>query len=264
MRRGPTLPQTSTESAEHFPWFVDVHSHVVPSGDDGAQRVIEGQGLCREAARHGTAILYATPHIWPELTLTEERERGILDAFEQVRGAAGLDLRLGYELTPTPSLLDDDLRRYALEGTNAVLIEVPFTGSADLLVVICELLEEQGLQPLIAHPERTQSVLERPSLAHELAERSWLLQVNGSSLLGRHGAAAEALAWDLVDDGLVALVGSDGHRGTRPVVLDDAYAAVRTRVGETQARSLFDGSAIGVIAQATTPPLPSRAAARGA
>lgn len=247
-------------------FFVDVHSHVVPSGDDGAQRVLEGQGLCREAARRGTAILFATPHVWPQLTLTEERERGIRKAFAEVRAAAGLDLRLGYELTPSPALLDDDLRRYALEGTNAVLIEVPFTGSSDLLVRICGLLEDDGLQPVIAHPERTQSVLERPSLARELAERGWLLQVNGSSLTGRHGAESEALAWELVDDALVALVGSDGHRGTRPALLDEAYAAVRNRVGETQARSLFDGSALGVAAPAaaTTPPLPSRAAARGA
>ena len=107
-------------------------------------------------------------------------------------------------------------------------------------------METQGLQPVIAHPERTQSVLERPSLARELAERGWLLQVNGSSLTARHGPQSEALAWGLVDDGLVALVGSDGHRGTRPATLDDAYAATVTRVGETQARSLFDGSAIGV------------------
>ena len=111
-------------------------------------------------------------------------------------------------------------------------------------------METQGLQPVIAHPERTQSVLERPSLARELAERGWLLQVNGSSLTARHGPEIEALAWGLVDDGLVSLVGSDGHRGTRPATLDDAYAATVTRVGETQARSLFDGSAIGAVAAA--------------
>ncbi len=244
-------------------FFVDVHSHVVPSGDDGAQRVVEGLGLCREAAAHGTAILYATPHIWPHLTLTEERERTIRANYAEMAEQAGLELRLGFELTPAPPLLDQDLRRYTLEGTNAVLIEVPFTGSEKLLVAICERLETQGLQPVIAHPERTQSVLERPSLARELAERGWLLQVNGSSLVARHGPESEALAWGLVDDGLVALVGSDGHRGTRPATLDDAYAATVTRVGETQARSLFDGSAIGVAA-ASTPRLPSRAAARGA
>jgi protein-tyrosine phosphatase len=252
MRRAE-LREPAMERAKHFPWFVDVHSHVVPSDDDGAQRIVEGQGLCREAARRGTAILYATPHVWPQLPLTEERERRIQAAFAEVERAAGLELRLGYELTPTPSLLDHDPHRYVLEGTNAVLIEVPFTGSSNLLVEICEQIEAAGLRPVIAHPERTQSVLERPSLARELAERSWLLQVNGSSLVGRHGAEAEALAWDLVDDALVALVASDGHRGTRPAVLDQAYAAVRNRVGETQARSLFDGSALGIAADDVSP-----------
>ncbi len=242
-------------------FFVDVHSHVVPSGDDGAQRIIEGRGLCREAARHGTAILYATPHVWPHLTLPEERERLIRANFAELAAESlGLELRLGFELTPAPPLLEQDLRRYVLDETDAVLIEVPFTGGADLFVAICERIEEQGLRVVVAHPERTQSVLEQPSLAREFAERGWLLQVNGSSLVARHGSEIEALGWQLIDDGLVALVGSDGHRGTRPAVLDEAYAAVVNRVGETQARSLFDGSAIGVTAQQ----LPSRAAARGA
>ena len=245
-------------------FFVDVHSHVVPSGDDGAQRIIEGRGLCREAARHGTAVLYATPHVWPHLVLTEEREQLVRANFAELTSEElGLELRLGFELTPAPPLLEQDLRRYVLDGTNAVLIEVPFTGGERLLVEICELMEQQRLQPVIAHPERTEAVLDKPSLAREFAERGWLLQVNGSSLTGRHGAEIESLAWDLIDESLVALVGSDGHRGTRPAVLDDAYAVVEARVGETQARSLFDGSAIGVAA-ATEPQLPSRAAARGA
>jgi len=242
-------------------FFVDVHSHVVPSGDDGAQRIIEGRGLCREAARHGTAVLYATPHVWPHLVLTEEREQLVRANFAELTSEElGLELRLGFELTPAPPLLEQDLRRYVLDGTNAVLIEVPFTGGERLLVEICELMEEQRLQPVIAHPERTEAVLDKPSLAREFAERGWLLQVNGSSLTGRHGAEIESLAWDLVDESLVGLVGSDGHRGTRPAVLDDAYAVVEARVGETQARSLFDGSAIGVVAaHEDVSPVPQRA-----
>ena len=244
-------------------FFVDVHSHVVPSGDDGAQTIAMGRSMCREAARRGTAILYATPHVWPHLTLTEERERDVRAAYEELAPQAGLELRLGFELTPTPRLLDEDMRRYVLAETDAVLVEVPFTGSERILVAVAEHIEAAGLRPVIAHPERTESVLERPSLARDLAERGWSLQVNATSLLGRHGAEIEALAWQFLDDDLVALVGSDGHRPLRPPHLDEAYAAVRTRVGETQARSLFDGSALG-IAVATPRSLPSRAAARGA
>ena len=243
-------------------FFVDVQSHVVPSGDDGAQTVADGRALCRDAARHGTAILFATPQVWPHLVLTEARELEIREAYEQVAQGAGLELLLGYELTPTRRLLDEDPRRYVLEGTDEVLVEVPFMGDSDVLVAVCEHIELAGLRPLIAHPERTESVLERPSLARELVERGWQLQVNASSLLGRHGPEIEALGWQLIDDALIAIVASDGHRTTRPPQLDEAYRAVGAHVGETRARSLFDGSAIGVSVRERE--LPSRAAARGA
>jgi protein-tyrosine phosphatase len=242
-------------------FFVDVHSHVVPSGDDGAQTIAMGRSMCLEASRRGTAVLFATPHVWPHLPLTEERERDVRAAYAELAPQAGLDLRLGFELTPTPRLLDEDLRRYVLEGTRTVLIEVPFTGGVELLVRLSEQIEDAGLEPLIAHPERTESVLERPSVAKELAERGWGLQVNASSLLGHHGGEIEALAWSLIDDRIVAIVASDGHRPLRPPHLDQAYVAVAARVGETQARSLFDGSAVGVTAAEE---MPTRQRARSA
>src|ERR671939_472820 len=121
-------------------WFVDLHSHVVPSGDDGAQSVDEGVELCRAAARHGTRTLFATPHVGAHV------------------------------------VLDEEPRRYALDGLDVVLMEVPFVGSADLLVALAEHVEAAGLTPLIAHQERTEAVLERSTLADELAEHGWPLQ----------------------------------------------------------------------------------------
>jgi protein-tyrosine phosphatase len=236
------------------PRFVDVHSHVVPSGDDGVQSVAEGIELARDAFAHGTRLLYATPHVWPELPLPEERERAVRSAFAEVRDRAPVELRLGFELTPMPSLLDDDPRRYALEGLEHVLVEIPFTGSADIFLDVGEWIEASGLAPIVAHPERTEAVLANPGLADELAERGWLLQVNATSLLGRHGAETEQQAWRLVDDALAALVASDGHRATRPMLLDGAYELVRERVGERAVR-LFDGSALGLATALPTPSL---------
>jgi protein-tyrosine phosphatase len=244
-------------------FFVDVHSHVVPSGDDGAQSVGEGRMLAAQAAAHGTSILFATPHVWPHLTLTDERERAVRAAYENVAAAGALDLRLGWELTPAPPLLEQDLRRYELPGTGAVLIEVPFTGGADLFFEVADRAAAQGLRVVVAHPERTEAVLEDPSVAQSTAERGWLLQVNGTSLLGRHGPEIESLAWQFVDESLVALVASDGHRLARAPFLDEAYEQVAIRVGETRARSLFDGSALDLAASSRSR-LPSRAAARGA
>lgn len=226
--------------------FVDCHSHVCPSGDDGAPNVQTGARLCREAAKRGTAVLFATPHVWPELPLDEAREARVRAAFAELRPAAGLELRLGFELTPHPRLLDDDPRRYELGGTGRVLMEVPFTGRLDVLHALAEHVEAAGLAPVIAHPERTEAVLGDRRLAYELADRGWALQVNGSSLLGRHGPASEEIGWQLLEDGAAALVASDGHRPTRPPYLDEAWELVRERLGEERARPLFDGSALGL------------------
>ncbi len=241
------------------PRFVDCHSHVVPSGDDGVSTVEEGLELCELASTAGTAILFATPHVWPDLTLTEARERRVRRAFDSLRAMAGIELRLGFELTPAPALLAEDPARYVLEGTRFVLVEVPFSGSVDDLLAVAEHIEGAGLVPLVAHPERTEAIRARPELAHELAER-WPLQVNASSLEGRHGPQSEALAWSILEAGDAAVVASDGHRLTRPARIDGAYELVRARVGEEAALPLFDGSALGLSAR----PIPSHVVARDA
>ena len=239
--------------------FVDCHSHVVPSGDDGAATVQDGLALCRSAAQHGTAVLFATPHVWPYFTLSAEREAEIRSAFERMRPHAGLELRLGFELTPARALLDEDPRRYVLEGTDCVLMEVPFTGPPDVLYALAEHVESAGLRPVIAHPERTEAVLGDPAIATDLAAEGWMLQVNATSLIGRHGPEPEELGWSLLEQGHGRLVASDGHRLTRPAHLDEAYSLAKERLGE-RAASLFDGSALGVTPSRTA----SRAASTGA
>lgn len=241
------------------PRFVDCHSHVVPSGDDGVGSIEEGLELCDLAVEAGTAILFGTPHVWPHFPLTEQRELEVRSAFERLRARVTLELRLGFELTPAPPLLREDPARYVLEGTRHVLVEVPFVGPAGELLALAQHVEDARLVPLIAHPERTEAVRERPELAHELAER-WPLQVNATSILGRHGPESEELAWRLIEAGDVAAVASDGHRLTRPARIDDAYELVRARVGEEAALPLFDGSALGISAR----PTPSRAGVRDA
>lgn len=243
------------------PRFVDCHSHVAPSGDDGAEDLQTGVSLCRDAAQHGTRILFATPHVWPHLPLSEGREEDIRLAFARLRTEAPLELRLGWELTPTRPLLAEDPHRYLLEGTDCVLMEVPFVGDAGVLVALAEHVESAGLRPVIAHPERTEAVLDRPALAHELGDRGWTLQVNATSLLGRHGEDAAEVGWDLLERGVATIVASDGHRRTRPPQLDDAYALAARRLGEDRAVPLFDGTALGLATPTRTA---SREASRAA
>ena len=122
-----------------MPGFVDIHSHVVPSGDDGAQTVEQGIALCREAARPGTSVLYATPHVWAHLPLTAERERLLLAAFEQVAAGAAPGAAAGLRAGAgalAPARGSRPVR--AREARRPLLVEVPFVGSVDVTVAIAE------------------------------------------------------------------------------------------------------------------------------
>jgi protein-tyrosine phosphatase len=238
--------------------FVDVHSHVVPSGDDGVGSVAEGLDLCRQAAKLGTSVLFGTPHVWPHQPLTPEREEAVRAAHAEMVPAAaafGLDLKLGFELTPATVLLEQGPRRYRLGDLPAVLMELPFAGPLDVAERLAEHVEAAGLTPVIAHPERADAILDEPERAEALAERGWLLQLNGTSLLGYHGRERKALAWRLIEGGHVAVIASDGHRQARPPFLDDAHRAARARIGEDEANALFDGSR---LPGARPVPVPSR------
>jgi protein-tyrosine phosphatase len=162
-------------------------------------------------------------------------------------GPHGVDLRLGWELTPSEALLNEDPARYRLGDLPAVLMEVPFHGSLALAERLAEHVEAHGLMPIVAHPERAESVRENPGSANALRERDWLLQVNATSLLGYHGPEQAEEGWRLVEDGLADLVASDGHRTARPPFLDAAYDLVLDRVGAERADMLFTGAALGEL-----------------
>ncbi len=59
--------------------FVDLHTHMVPSGDDGVATIEEAFALLSEAAGRETSLLFGTPHVNDDLPLTPERERVVRD-----------------------------------------------------------------------------------------------------------------------------------------------------------------------------------------
>ena len=234
--------------------FVDVHAHVVPSGDDGAQTIEAGLALCRLAFEAGTTVLFATPHAhapWDTFPLNPGRERLYATCFDEMRHTClrwGLELRRGLEVFPTEvaGREPDALR---LEGTRAVLVEFPgswldLDDAIEVVTRAVDRLEAAGLVPVLAHPERCRAVVADPTSVRPLVERGALLCLNGPSLLGGHGQTAERTAWTLLADGAVSLVASDAHSHSRPPTLDVAYEEARRRLGETVARPLFDGSAL--------------------
>jgi hypothetical protein len=146
------------------PGFVDVHSHVVPSGDDGAVSVEEGLELCRAAANAGTRVLFATPHMHEPLDLfpwTPEREQRYEEAFAAMQPTAE---RIGARSAPQARGVPDGrvARRSRRASAGWDILRpgrVPgwwlhVDHAVGLTWAACERIDAEGLVPVLAHPER--------------------------------------------------------------------------------------------------------------
>jgi protein-tyrosine phosphatase len=210
--------------------------------------------LCRLALDGGTRVLFATPHAhadWDRYPRTRERERVFEEAFPVVRSTVavwGLELRRGWEAFPAV-VHSRDPHDFLLEGTSAVLIEFPGSwlnrdDDTQLVLEAADRILAARLTPVIAHPERSIALRDDLVPARALVERGCLLCPNGDSALGYNGPAVEETFWQLIDEGLVSLVASDGHRTQRPPRLDHAYRVLVERCGKAAVEALFDGSAL--------------------
>ena len=228
-----------------MPGFVDVHSHVVPSGDDGADSIEEGLALCRLArrGRHRASCSRRRTRTRPgtRIPARAERDRLYAASFAEMRdevAAWGLDLRRGWEVYPS-EIAGSDPAELVLEGTRGVLIEFPGSWlEIDDPIGVGRRGRGRGRgggPRAGARPPRALSRRRgRPRRASRpFAERGWLLCLNAPSLVGGHGATAERTAWALLEAGLVALVGLRRARRLAPA---DARRRIRGRARAARRR----------------------------
>ncbi len=234
--------------------FVDLHTHVIPSGDDGAKSIEAGLELCREMAADGARVVYGTPHAHPAdgwFPITAERVGLARRSYAEMKPRCaefGLDLRLGWELSAT-GVLVGDLGDYVLEGTRSILLELPgpwFSFDDEVAVTREQAAEIRaaGLEVVLAHPERSPGVQRRPELLLELIEEGALVCFNADSFVGGHGEACARCGWRLLELGVGDFIASDAHRPERPSRLHEAVEAIAARYGEERALALAQGAAL--------------------
>jgi protein-tyrosine phosphatase len=233
--------------------FTDVHAHFLPGVDDGPATLAEALAAARTAVEGGTSVAFATPHVSRGMPFSAERRDLIAERYALLTRAIEderlpLDLRLGYEVTPWPQLLEVDPHDLRLGDLPFVLVDCPFVGWRDDIGPFVDHVVAHGLRPILAHPERN-DLIQASVVSLTPWRRRALLQVNSSSLLGTHGPEARATAADLVRRGWAALIASDGHDGDRrPHRVDEGYEAARRLVGE-RAADLVSGAALREPAQ---------------
>lgn len=236
--------------------MIDLHSHILPGLDDGARNLEEAMEMARLAVESGVTAMAATPHC------TDRNARRVRAATLMLRDAlqeAGIPLRLymGMEIfgTPQTAALLREKKLFTINNSRYPLVEFSFPSGGKVQTQILQDMIRAGYRPLVAHPERYDSVRNDPELVNLWKKMGCLLQVNRGSLLGRFGSEPRQMALELVNRGFAAVVASDAHHhDMRTPWMQDVYKLLSREVSPLAADYLLLHNPRSILKNNPLPP----------
>ena len=222
--------------------MIDTHCHLLPDLDDGPESLNGSLALARRLVEDGVSLVLCTPHFSRAFPTRQTDAVDRLTALREALGAAAVPLRieLGAEVAPALAVSTpvEELRNRAVAGRHLV-VEVLPDSPVGLFDAVADRLEEIGLVPIFAHPERCRAVQRHPILIEQARERGALVQIVAPSLVRRWGRGVASAAWGLLGAGWVDLLASDAHGvRRRGVHLAEAVELVESRFGAEVAGDL--------------------------
>ena len=228
--------------------MIDIHAHILPGLDDGAQDIYDALEMANLAVESGITEMIATPHCnIPGMfrNYYDGDYKKVFQATEQVLKEEGVPLKLypGVEvfMTPdVPSLLKEGKIR-TLKGGHYILVEFGFDEDPDFATDMLTKMRNLGLHPIVAHPERYEFVQDTPQIVYEWRKKKCLMQLNKSSLMGSFGKHAYRTAHQLLAHNLASVIASDAHSPVRrtPYMLD-VYDRLSEDYSEKYLKVLFE------------------------
>ena len=190
---------------------IDFHSHILPRLDHGSDSRETSASQLAMMQTVGTRIVCATSHFYPQRilldTFLKRREECLAALLSRVADAPRPQILLGAEVLICEGLENmEGLHRLCLEGTNLLLLEMPFVkGDAwtPKLYNTAEEILQKGIQPVLAHVDRYP-----PKAVEPLLQKGLLAQINADGLCRRRG---RKYLEDWISRGLVVALGSDLH-----------------------------------------------------
>lgn len=192
--------------------MIDFHTHILPGIDDGSKDVRQSMKMLRMEQKMGIDTVFLTPHFYasqnsPEVFLSRREE-----AWQRLQGELqeGLpQLLLGAEVQFFESIgYAENLRSLCIQGTNLLLLEMPFNRWDDRVVrTVLDLNGMDGMQIVLAHIDRYLKFVKEE--VWELFQRNGILmQLNASAF---SGWLHRRKAVSLMQNGTVQFIGSDCH-----------------------------------------------------
>lgn len=193
--------------------LTDLHIHIVPGVDDGAQSEEISEQMLLRAVEQNINTIIATPHY--RESVPKER---VLKAFERVKKIAqdktpSIQLFLGNEILLSDGLVDEikEEKVFSLANSRYYLIEaLPQTEYRRLYEGLQEVVA-LGYAPILAHIERYDCLEQRIDRVIELIEAGCYLQVNAETVRLPFYQSQYRFIKELFKRDLIHFIATDAH-----------------------------------------------------
>ncbi len=220
--------------------FVDLHCHWLCGLDDGARTVAEGLEILQRLGALGFCRVLATPHMRPGM-YDNSREQ-ILTAFEQQKPhGVGVDVAVSAEHYFDDVVFERIRTGSGLPypGEKAALLEFYAMDLPPQVDRLLSQLKREGITPVIAHPERYQTIWKDPGRLEQMVDAGALTLLDAGALVGKYGKTPQRVARILLDEGLYHAACSDAHRVEDLDFLEQAMTWITREYGAAEVEALF-------------------------
>lgn len=214
--------------------MIDFHSHVLPGMDDGSKSVEQSLDMLAESYRQGVEHMCATSHYYAHDESPNDfllRRRKAYDKLLPYLNDTMPQIHLGAEVLYFEGICSvQDIDRLKLEGTDILLLEMPFTEWTDRIWRdVEELASLKNTRVMLAHIERYFQFGAKRYLTNIL-DSSIIIQSNAEFFLT--GYLERQRAFKLLKRGIINVLGSDCHNMTsRPQKLQEAREQILKHAG---------------------------------
>ena len=223
----------------------DLHAHILPIVDDGAEDFEMTLDMLRIAENDGVTHIVATPHYI--CGANRYTRKFLLEIYGKVNDLIE-DNGINITLLPGNELFLDEFalehlksgKCFPLVQSRYVLVEFPLAGIPRNAESLIYGFLSAGYVPVIAHAERYPDVDGKMDLLYDLVNLGCLIQVNSTSITGYCGKKVMKTAMELVSANMASIVASDCHSNRyRSPGLSRAYGIISKHFGVKKAELLF-------------------------
>ncbi|VAX06198.1 Manganese-dependent protein-tyrosine phosphatase [hydrothermal vent metagenome] len=225
----------------------DLHSHILPGIDDGAQTTGIALEMASQAVADGITHIILTPHIQPGVY--DNDIHTISSAFTAFKTdltanhiplAIGMaaEVRISFEIIQM--VIEERIPFLGtLDGYKILLLEFPHSHILPGTEKLIDFLIQRNIRPLIAHPERINDVLRDLDKLRCFIDAGCLMQVTASSIAGFFGEAIRITSEQMLERDWIHVLATDAHNTTHRIPeMSPGREAVARLAGEETAWKL--------------------------